>query len=73
MFNKHNIRISYSCTANIESIIKAHNHKIRNTKKQNKSYCNCDGSCEYPLKGDYCRSENFVYKATGISELVTRF
>ena len=33
--NRHNMRISYSCTANLERIIKAHNQKVlnKNTKK----------------------------------------
>ena len=28
IFNRHNMRISYSCTANLERLIKSHNQKI---------------------------------------------
>ena len=41
----------YLCTVNIGSINKAYNNKILNNKKQNENYCNCAGSCKYPLKG----------------------
>ena len=73
IFNKHNMRISYSCTASIERIIKAHNQKVLNQKKQNESQCKCAGSCKYPLKGGNCRSMNIVYKATVNSEHETKF
>ena len=65
--------ISYSCTANIEIITKAHNNNMLNNKKQKESYYNCAGSCKYPLKGGNYWSEKIVSKATVISELETRF
>ena len=34
VFNKHNMLISYSCTANIKSIVKAHNNNF--LKRKNK-------------------------------------
>ena len=40
-----------SCTANMETIIKAHKNKVLNIKKQNESYCNCAGRYKYTLKG----------------------
>ena len=43
------MRISYSCTANLEKIIKAHNQEVLNKKKTNEGQCNCAGSCKYPL------------------------
>ena len=70
VFNKHNMLISYSCTANIKSIVKAHNNNFFKKKKQNESYCNCVGSCKYTLKE--VSKKNYV-KATLISEFETRF
>ena len=67
------MRISYSCTANLENIIKAHNQKILNQNSGIQSECGCAGSCKYNLKGGNCRSENIVYKATVNSGVETRF
>merc|ERR1711860_328584 len=43
--NRHNIKLSYSTTKNMEAIIAAHNRKILNTKKENidgkYEKCNC--------------------------------
>ena len=64
------MRISYLCRENIKIIIKAQNNQILNKIKQNETYCNCAGSCKYPLKGGNCRSEN---KPTVIFELETKF
>ena len=33
IFNKNNIKVSYSCTDNLQTIIKEHNRKIRKTRK----------------------------------------
>ena len=73
IFNKHNMQISYSCTANLENIIKAHNQKILNQNSGIQSQCGCAGSCKYNLKGGNCRSENIVYRATVNSGVETRF
>ena len=45
------MQISYSCTANLERIIKAHNQKVLNKITKTESQCKCAGSCKYPLKG----------------------
>ena len=59
IFNRHNMRISYSCTANLERIIKAHNQKVLN--KDIKTKGQFAGGCKYPLRGGNCRTENIVY------------
>ena len=46
IFNKHNMRISYSCTANLENIIKAHNQKILSQNSGIRSQCGCAGGCK---------------------------
>ena len=64
IFNRNTIKISYSCTRNIQSIINTHNKKIinqRNDKNENK--CNCHNKDECPMQNE-CLSENIVYKAS---------
>ena len=64
------IKLFAWCMANIEAIIKAHNNKILNKKKQrNKTCCNCADSCKNLLKGSNCRPENIVYKSAVTFEL----
>ena len=46
LFNKNNIKVSYSCTPNIKSIIDSHNRKVLQGKKDtsNQKLCNCQKS-----------------------------
>ena len=55
------MRISYSCMANLERLIKSHNQRILNKSNLIKNQCNCAGGCKYDLKGGNCRSENIIY------------
>ena len=73
IFNRHNMRISYSCTANLERLIKSHNQKILSKIDQTEIKCNCAGGCKYNLKGGNCRSDNIIYKATVNSDLEKKF
>ena len=59
IFNRNSVKISYSCTKNIKSIINNHNNKILNDKKEliNERKCNC-----IPLNGK-CLSRNTFYEA----------
>ena len=43
IFNKNNIKVSYSCTDNLQTIIKKHNRKILETSKKpsTENNCNC--------------------------------
>ena len=43
IFNKNNIKVSYSCTDNLQTIIKKHNRKILETSKtpSTENSCNC--------------------------------
>ena len=43
IFNKNNIKVSYSCTDNLQIIIKKHNRKILETSKKpsTENNCNC--------------------------------
>ena len=67
IFNKNNIKISYSCMPNIGDIIKGHNSKIiksNSQKQQNEpKSCNCRNQKLCPLSG-FCLESDIVYKAT---------
>ena len=61
---KH-IKLSYSCTKNIKSIINSHNIKglHQNRLCPNEQKCNCIKKEFCPLNGN-CQAENTVYEAT---------
>ena len=70
IFNRKTVKIGYSCTKNLGSIIANHNRKILNdTNEQSNEYCNCRNkkTCPLPKK---CMVENIVYKATLIPSKV---
>ena len=62
VFNRNNVKVSYSCMPNVASIIKSHNKKILNNNKQgsNNIGCNCAKKDECPLHGN-CLDSNIVY------------
>ena len=66
IFNKNTIKLSYSCTKNMESVIKGHTSKLMKKKfesKEDKKMCNCrGGKTECPLDGK-CLTEEIIYKA----------
>ena len=63
-FNKNNIKVSYSCTDNLQTIIKKHNRKILETSKtpSTENNCNCRKKYDYPLKNNYL-TQSVVYNA----------
>lgn len=70
IFNKNNLKISYSCMPNIQAIIKGHNNNILkkyenkdNISTSNKKYCNCRNRDDCPLTGD-CQNKGLIYQAT---------
>ena len=67
LFNRNTVKLSYSCTMNLDSIIKAHNAKILNKEKDNSGNddktCNCRDQTACPV-GNNCLKNNVVYKAT---------
>ena len=64
LFNKKNVKLSYSCMPAMKSIISAHNKKILAANfEEEEAGCNCRGgesSC--PLAGK-CQTQSLVYKA----------
>ena len=67
IFNRTTIKVSYSCTQNIENIISKHNHKVLNAENReadvNDKECNCRRKLLCPLEGK-CLQETVIYKAT---------
>ena len=61
LFNNNNVKVSYSCTENIATIIKNHNAKISSPPNQKTPVCNCRKKNECPLNGD-CRKSSMIYK-----------
>ena len=64
IFNKNNIKVSYSCTDNLQTIIKKHNRKILETSKTPSMENNCNGrkKNDCPLENN-CLTSSVVYNA----------
>ena len=68
IFNRNTIKVSYSCTDNIEQHVKKHNNYVQQKNKGNiQLSCNCRDKLKCPLNGK-CRTENIVYKCTSLTE-----
>ena len=71
IINRHTVKIGYSCTPNIKSIISSHNTKvlqryrdeIDTQDQQIKKECNCRISNECPVE-QKCLTSAVLYKAT---------
>ena len=64
LFNRTNVKISYSCMPNMNSYTYMHNHKILNDKpnKTGISNCNCRNKDACPLP-KYCQTKFLIYQA----------
>ena len=64
LFNKNNVKVSYSCMPNMKNIINTHNKKIINPPKDNIARtCNCIRKHQCPLN-EKCLTKNVIYKAS---------
>ena len=62
------MKISYSCTRNVKTIINSHNAKILFSKKSTEQRtCNCLNKANCPLE-QKCLTTNIVYKAKVTSD-----
>ena len=61
ILNRNTVKVSYSCTPNVDSIIKPHNKRLNNVENKQTKHCNCRKKQECPLEGK-CRSEDIIYK-----------
>ena len=68
IFNRNTVKVSYSCTQNMWSLVKSHNKKKMLKKVVEKDVnelksCNCKVKSEYPLNGQ-CQVSDIIYKCT---------
>ena len=65
IFNRNTVKVSYSCTKNIKSIIQSHNKNILHKVEEdaNPKMCNCRVKDSCPLNGS-CQVERSIYQAT---------
>ena len=75
IFNRHTLKLSYSCMPNMKSTIASHNKSILSNitpapTQQSRDGCNCRKKNECPLEGQ-CLQTNVVYQATVTSEAST--
>ena len=66
IFNKNNVKVSYSCMDNMKKIIDSHNKKVLKSNCQNnrrEKSCNCRSKPSCPLSQN-CLVKGTVYKAT---------
>ena len=63
------MKVSYSCTDNLQTIIKKHNRKILETSKtpSTENKCNCRKKNDCPLKNN-CLTSSVVYNANVTTE-----
>lgn len=68
LFNRSNVKVSYSCMNNMAAVISSHNAKVLNpTPASVPRACNCRQPDNCPLNGK-CLTECVVYKATVTSQ-----
>lgn len=73
IFNRHTLKLSYSCMPNMKSIISSHNkHVLSNANAQTPQpdTCNCRKKPDCPLEGK-CLQTNVIYQATVTTETTT--
>ena len=65
IINRKTVKLSYSCTDNMERVITKHNMKLLSDERDedNKDKCNCRSKANCPVENK-CLSESVVYKAT---------
>ena len=59
LFNRNNVKVSYSSLPNFKSVINGHNKNILN-EQEKPSPCNCRDKTSFPLNGS-CQHKNLVY------------
>ena len=68
ILNRKTIKMSYSCTENVEQILNRHNKRLLNTEEKdqgqrNTNLCNCKVKTSCPVDNK-CLTESVIYKAT---------
>ena len=76
IFNKNNMRVSYSCMTNLGAIIKQHNAKILySDRRETERGCNCRDKNNCPFKEQQvsCQAKGLVYKAEVSTRSQTKY
>ena len=66
IFNRHTLKLSYSCMPNMKSVISSYNKYVLsnfNSPTQQPDTCNCRKKPDCPLEGK-CLQSNVIYQAT---------
>ena len=74
LFNRNSVKISYSCTKNVKTIISNKNNKLLkpdNNNDANGRECNCRNPRNCPVSG-HCLKESLVYSSKVVSYSETR-
>ena len=62
IFNRNNVKVSYSCLPNFGNMIKSHNNRILSEEKtQDQPKCNCQQKDTCPLEGP-CLEKELIYQ-----------
>ena len=62
IFNRNNVKVSYSCLPNFANITKLHNNRILSEEKtQDQPKCNCKQKDTCPLEG-HCLDKELIYQ-----------
>ena len=68
IFNRNIVKVSYSCTENMKSVITAHNMKVLSENINKVPPCNCRVKNKCPLNGK-CRTRNILYKCVASTSM----
>ena len=64
IINRKTVKLSYSCTENMKTIIQGHNKKLISGKNKTPDpKCNCQNKQQCPVPGNCCQ-DNVVYQAS---------
>ena len=67
LINRNTVKVSYSCTPNMEKIISSRNAKLLSSPSPDERSCSCPRNTPCPLDGK-CLLKNVVYEATVTQE-----
>ena len=70
IFNRNNLKVSYSCMPNMKTFVNAHNRKVMSEETQPAATrtCNCPRNATCPMDGN-CLSQNTLYAGIITSNL----
>ena len=73
LFNKNNVKVSYSCMDNMQSIINKHNKKVTSidTKPNSQDQCNCRDKDQCPIDNK-CLTSGVIYNARVTTDDTTK-